>query len=203
MTDTYLVESLGANAAAAEPKLGGQILSESADEWQTPQNVDLDDPSFKAYTIRWMAVAAQLVPSVHDTIMTIIKASAQGAAGQCIGTSPTQAQAWTVGPYDGKNWCGRRWYQTTWDGHNELGAQMSAMSIFANSLLDSSAPPLTANNGGNSKSDPTAGTGSAQSPLPLIYTRSISAGDRIGAAILSVVNFAVATFAVYFMASGD
>ena len=135
-----------------------------------------DQPSFKAYLSRWMAAATQIAPMTSNAIMPLLKTSAQGAAGQCVGGS------------DGKT-CGRQWYSSTWDGKSGVGEQMSALSIMQANLISKVAPPLTAKSGGTSKSDPTAGSGGDN---PVVKNdpsanMKITAGDRAGAAILTAL----------------
>lgn len=131
-----------------------------------------------------MAVTTQLVPSTKDTIMPLLAASAVAAAGQCTG----QAEGMAIG-----NACGRRWYQTTWDGNYGVGEQMSAMTVFQSNLIGSVALPKTSVTGGNSTSDPDAGSGSlTDNGDPYItdpvYTMTIGTGDKAGAAILTILS---------------
>ena len=135
-----------------------------------------DQPSFKAYLSRWMAAVTQIAPFTSDTIMPKLKTSAQGAAGQCSGGSNQQT-------------CGRQWYSSTWDGKEGVGEQMSAMSIIQANLISKVAPPVTANKGGTSKGDPTAGSGGDNPTVIHDPTASmkITAGDRAGAAILTAL----------------
>lgn len=215
----YLVGPLGANTASAMPELGaGNILSDSADEFQTPQAGNNDEPSFKAYTIRWMTVAGQLVPSIQDQVKKILAESAAGAAGQCIGKAPGCSECSTPAGYSlatpgtGSNWCGRRWYQSSWDGFSGMGEQMSAMSVFQNSLAFMDAPggssgggsgsgggassvPFTSNTGGQSESRPDAGS-DVQDLRPLT---PITTADRAGAYIMLIFSLAFTVVALWFM----
>lgn len=217
----YLVGTLGANTASAMPELGaGNILSDSADEFQTPQAGNNDEPSFKAYTIRWMTVAGQLVPSIQDQVKKILSESAAGAAGQCIGKAPGCAECSTPAGYSlatpgaGSNWCGRRWYQSSWDGFSGMGEQMSAMSVFQNSLAFMDAPggpgggssgggggggaasvPFTSNTGGQSESKPNAG--SDVHDLPTLAP--ITTADRAGAYIMMIGSLALTVVGLWFM----
>ena len=135
-----------------------------------------DQPSFKAYLSRWMAAVTQIAPFTSDTIMPKLKTCAQGAAGQCVGGT------------DGVT-CGRQWYSSTWDGKYGVGEQMSALSIIQANLISKVAPPVTANTGGTSKGDPTAGSG-GDNPV-VVHDPSanmkITAGDRAGAGILTIL----------------
>ena len=173
-TDVFFVQSAGANNPPKPAAANGSIMAEVACEFPTPQTCNYDEPSFKAYLSRWLHITAVLVPSTADAITPKLQASAQACAQQCTG--------------QGTNMCGRRWYQTVWDGYFGVGEQMSAMSIFQNNL--SGQKPLSAKTGGNSTSNPAAGensddNGIVQDP---VYTRPITTGDRAGAGILTVLG---------------
>ncbi len=153
---------------------GGNIMVEIACEPQGTCNND--QPSFKAYLSRWMAAVTQIAPFTSDTIMPKLKTSAQGAAGQCSGSG------------DGTT-CGRKWYQSTWDQKTGVGEEMSALSIIQANLISKVAPPVTANSGGTSKGDPSAGSG-GDNPVQVhnpSANMKITAGDRAGAAILTAL----------------
>jgi mannan endo-1,6-alpha-mannosidase len=156
-------------------KMGPEIFVEVTCE--PTGNCDTDAFTFKAHTIRWMTLTAQLVPSVSDIIKPYIQTSGKGAAGQCDGGT------------DGIT-CGFRWNSTTWDGTYGVGQQMSALSAIGANMfwVDSSlSAPYTTDTGGTSKSDPSAGTntGNSASDQPAIVTRTITTGDRAGAGILT------------------
>ena len=141
-------------------------------------NCDTDQLSFRSYLARTLAVTTQLIPSLHDTIYPYLRASAQGAAGQCDGGTGAI--------------CGQEWNTTVWDGTYGVGQEMSALAVIQSLMLDVNTeaaytPPLTSSTGGNSTSNPSAGTGSTGAKFePTIATRKITAGDRAGAAILTV-----------------
>lgn len=141
-------------------------------------NCDSDNFCFKGFLLRWLAVATQLVPSTAATIQPYLVANGQGAAGQCDGGT------------DGMT-CGFEWNTTVWDGLYGVGEQMSALSaVGANMIaLKDLYAPLTANTGGNSTSDPSAGTGNpnARPDLPSIATRPITTSDKAGAAIVTIL----------------
>lgn len=151
-------------------------------ECQPLGNCDTDQLSFRAYLSRWLAVTMQLVPTLYDTIYPYLEASAIGAAGQCDGGT------------DGRT-CGLEWNSTTWDGTYGVGQQMSALSIIQSMMINvdaTLASPLTTSTGGNSTSNPTAGTGSSSGSdsatgESAITTRTITTGDRAGAGILTAV----------------
>ena len=142
-----------------------------------------DQPSFKAYLSRWMAATSQLAPFTESFIMEKLQASAQGAAGQCVGTGGP-------GPASAGATCGRTWHSTTWDGKMGVGEQMSALSVIQGNLIQKVAGPVTMNKGGTSKSDPSAGS-SGDNPVsntddPAV-TRKITVGDKAGASILTAL----------------
>ena len=151
------------------------------------QTCNVDQPSFKAYLSRWMAATVQIAPYTEAAIMKRLKASAIGAAGQCSGGANGRI-------------CGRRWAETTWDGKAGVGEQMSALSVIQATLIQKVKPPVTANTGGTSKSDPTAGTqGDSPDPLQSLLTRKITAGDRVGAAIMTALSMSGCLLTVWFI----
>ena len=142
-----------------------------------------DGLTFKSFTLRWLALTTQLVPSVADQIWPYITASAEGAAGQCDGGD------------DGTS-CGYTWSSTTWDGSSGVGQQMCALAVISANLLpldDKLFPPLTLATGANSKQDPSAGTAITTLLKP------ITAGDRAGAAILTVIWFGMLIGGTYWL----
>ena len=135
-----------------------------------------DQPSFKAFLSRWMAATTQIAPFTANSLLPKLKTSAQGAAGQCVGESGST--------------CGRQWYSTTWDGKTGPGEQMSAMSAIQANLITKVAGPVSANTGGTSKSDPSAG-GGGDNPDSVTVNPSdsytITTGDKAGAGILTAL----------------
>ncbi|KAG9245592.1 glycoside hydrolase family 76 protein [Calycina marina] len=136
-----------------------------------------DQLSFKAYLSAWMARTALLAPFTYSQIIPVLKTSAVAAAKQCSGGT------------DGTT-CGIEWFMnSTYDGTNGPGQQMSAMEVFLsasilnNTTSDSSFIPLTNQTGGTSKNDPTAGDIGTGSQVPIIAPATTK--DRIGAAILT------------------
>lgn len=156
------------------PQFGGNVMQEVACEPQ--QSCNYDQPSFKAYLSRWMAATTQIAPFTTTFIMPKLRASAEGAAKQCSGAP------------NGGTTCGRTWNTPTWDGKQGVGEQMSALSVIQANLISKVAPPVTAARGGTSKSNPDAGSGSANptSTDPLL-TRKVTMGDKAGAGILTAI----------------
>lgn len=110
--------------------------------------------------------------------MTKLRASAQGAAGQCSGGT------------DGVT-CGRRWTQPNWDGKFGPGEQMSALSVIQANLISKVVAPVTNDTGGTSKGNPSAGTviGGTDVDNPEA-TREITTADRAGAGIVTALLLA-------------
>lgn len=144
-----------------------------------------DQFTFKGFTMRWLALVAQLVPTTASTIWPLIQASAKGAAGQCDGGT------------DGVT-CGMTWNATTWDGSYGVGQQMSALAaVQANMItINDLKAPYTTDTGGTSKGDPSAGTGSDSNgggggsgggASSRVYTDPITGGDKAGAGILTAL----------------
>lgn len=166
-------------------QFGGNIMVEVACEPQGTCNND--QPSFKAYLARWMAATVQVAPFTEERIMKKLRASAIGAAKQCVG-----------GP-QGRT-CGRKWTESVWDGRTGVGEEMSALSVIQATLIQKVAPPLTANTGGVSKSDPSAGT-QGDNPVILdpLLTRKITTGDRAGAGILTAMTMGGLLATIYWI----
>lgn len=97
-----------------------EIACEAAD------TCDTDQPSFKAYLSRWLAIASQLAPAYHDTIMVKLQASATAAATACTGGTVATNGGNTI---DGTT-CGRKWSSGSYDGSYGVGESMSALAIF-------------------------------------------------------------------------
>ena len=176
-TNVFFVQTAGPNSPPVTPPANGDIMCEVACETPATQTCNYDQPSFKAYLSRWLAVTGQLVPSVADQINKRLQASAAAAAVQCSGQN--------------KNMCGRRWYQNTWDGMFGVGEQMSAMSVFQNNLIKNVAGPVTIKQGGTSQSDPSAGSGTGNSngiTNDPSVTNTITTGDKAGAGILTLMS---------------
>jgi mannan endo-1,6-alpha-mannosidase len=143
-------------------------------------NCNNDQPAFKAFLTRWLAVTAQLIPDLHERIFTYLRKSAAGAAGQCSGGA--------LGRH-----CGREWNTTTWDGLSGVGEQMSALAVIQAMMLDTTdlPAPVGATTGGTSKGDPSAGTGNSGTTgsdgLPRVNRDTITTGDKAGAGILTAM----------------
>lgn len=158
-------------------------------------NCDTNGFTFKGYTVRWLAITAQLVPELADQIWPYIKASGVAAAGQCSGGT------------DG-NTCGMKWTQTTWDGSYGVGQQMSALSAVGANMLKvgNLKPPYTTNTGGESVGDPNAGSDSSGSgssgEVSHVLTDPITTGDKAGAGILTALVLAFTLGGAYYLVAG-
>ncbi|KAI9039731.1 glycoside hydrolase family 76 protein [Aspergillus affinis] len=153
-------------------EFGGNVMSEISCE--PNMMCDRNQDCFKGFLSSWLTFMTTIVPHTANQIIPKIQASAQAAAKQCSGGST-------------KTQCGRRWHQDNWDGSKGLEQDMSALSVFASTMIthkQESHSPLTSDTGGTSKSDPTAGSGPQKQPNT---PRPITGGDRVGASILTVV----------------
>lgn len=151
-------------------------------------NCNTDGLTFKSFTLRWLALCAQLVPSTADQIWPYIQKSAVGAAGQCDGPN---------------NECGYHWATTTWDGSNGVGQQMSALAAIGANMItvNNLAAPLTLKTGAKSKGDASAGTGADSDTGSPWLTRPITTGDRAGAGILTALLLAYTLGGAYYLCS--
>ena len=180
------MQSNGAATSGQAPP-GGSIMAEVACEFPTPQTCDTDEPSFKAYLSRWLAVTTQLAPYTEQFIMPRLYASATAAAAICNGQGGTM--------------CGRRWYQTIWDGNFGVGEQMSVMSVIQNLLISKVAAPVTAAKGGTSIGDPSAGgAGDTADPTTSeTLGRTVTTADKAGAGILTALSLLLIIGATWWM----
>ena len=139
--------------------------------------------SFKGYVARWLAISTQVAPFLYNTVMPVLRTSAEAAIKQC--TGPPTGRA-----------CGFRWQKSTYDPVYGTGAgqQMDVLGAIMALLVDSAPNQVTATTGGTSKGDPNAGANSndffnALSP--------ITTADRVGASFLTIfiLVLVVGTFA--------
>ncbi|KAF2015654.1 glycoside hydrolase family 76 protein [Aaosphaeria arxii CBS 175.79] len=130
---------------------------------------NIDQPSFKAYLARWLAVCAQLAPFTYDRILPLLQHSAVAAAQSC----------------DAGNQCGMQWYVKGFDGHGGVGQQMSALSVISANLIGEVKGPYTKDDGGTSKGNPAAGTGDED---PTVRDdRKATTADKAGASIVTIL----------------
>ena len=148
------------------------VMTEQACE--RPNNCNTDNFSFKAYLSRWLAATTKLAPFTFDTIMPLLRSSAQAAVAQCTGGASNTM-------------CGMRWTDNgKWDGSMGVGQQMGVLEVVQANLVEQSAGPVTNSTGGTSRGDPSAGTGGTNPAKPLNESR-IKGSDRAGAGILTTL----------------
>jgi mannan endo-1,6-alpha-mannosidase len=134
---------------------------------------NVDQHSFKGYMHRALATAALVAPFTRDVIVKTLRSSTEGCVSSCLA--------------DGT--CGFRWNTGEYDGdvsHGPAGQEMSALAALSTLLIDQEKVqngPLTNSTGGTSKGDPNAGERFKGVSPP----KEITAGDRAGAAIVTVV----------------
>lgn len=136
------------------------------------ERCDRNQITFKAYFSSWLAFMTTIVPGTFDLVMPKLKTSATAACKTCTGLS------------DGAH-CGIKWYTQTWDGTFGLEQQMAVLGVLnANLVPFKNQAPFTANTGGISVGNPSAGTnGSTEVP----QLDNITTGDRAGAGILTII----------------
>ncbi|KAL5359001.1 glycosyl hydrolase family 76-domain-containing protein [Aspergillus floccosus] len=162
---------------------GGNVMSEITCE---PKEVcNNNEIIFKGLLSMWLAFTALIVPSTYDAILPKLQGSAVAAAKACTGNS--------------NNTCGVRWYTEKWDGWSGLEEQMSVTSILSANLIMAGGDlaPVTSSTGGNSTSDPSAGSGS-KSEGGTVETE-ITTGDRVGAVLVTIALAAVPIAGVVFL----
>jgi mannan endo-1,6-alpha-mannosidase len=155
-------------------------------ECETTEICNRNEILFKGLTAGWMAFTALVVPSTYSTIVSKLQTSSAAAAASCSG--------------DNNNTCGVKWYTKSWDGEIGLEEQMSALNIFWSNLImttnaSSSYAPVTSRTGGNSTSDPSAGTTDSTDKSSTL--KAITTADKAGAGILTAL-FAVAIIGVVY-----
>ncbi|KAJ6150861.1 mannan endo-1-6-alpha-mannosidase [Penicillium chermesinum] len=140
------------------------------------QNCNNNEVLFKGEVVTWMALTALMIPDLYDEIMPKLKNSAVGAAASCSGL--------------GNNSCGVRWYQSKFDGHHSMEAEISSSCVLSVNMLPfvdrDKKKPLNIHKGGNSKSDPNAGNLKDNDDAAAAALSPITTGDKAGAAILTV-----------------
>ncbi|KGQ01919.1 hypothetical protein PAAG_11309 [Paracoccidioides lutzii Pb01] len=153
--------------------------------WEPNGKWEKDQRSFKAYLARWMAATTQVAPFTAEQLMPKLQASALAAAKVCTGS--------TVGQQ-----CPLKWTTETFEGETGLGEQMAALEVIQSNLISKTPPPLTNLTGGTSPGDPNAGLQRGHQ-TPDIATRKITAGDRAGAVILTVLLILVLLVSPYWL----
>lgn len=158
-------------AGAQEYFFQDNVMLESA--CQSYNTCNNDQRCFKSIFSRMLGFTSVLAPFTAETIDPLIKASAEAAATSCTGGK------------DGHT-CGLDWTKGSNDGYYGLGEQMNALEIMSNLLIHDRPAPLTANTGGTSEGDASAGLNSTTTNV-LENKLKITQGDRAGAAIVTAV----------------
>lgn len=136
--------------------------------------------SFKGFVARWMAMTTQLAPFTRDTILPVLRTSAQAAVKTCTGG-------------DSGRMCGFKWHQDTWDGTTGAGHQMNALATLMSLLVTNNEATASGGDGGAPVTNATGGTsagdvagGYGEKPWERKIT-PITTADRAGAGILTVL----------------
>lgn len=133
---------------------------------------DRNQITFKAYYAEWLSLVSTIFPETTDQIIPKLKSSAVAATKGCTGGSS-------------KSLCGITWYTQSFDGLDGLEQQMAVLGVL-NAILTpfKKSAPYTADTGGTSKSNPSAGTNHTDT-IPVL--NHITTGDRAGAGVLTVI----------------
>jgi mannan endo-1,6-alpha-mannosidase len=142
--------------------------------------------SFKGYIHRWMAVATQIAPFLAPKVLPVLRTSTEAAISTCTGEA------------NGRT-CGFKWSEKVYDGSKGAGQQMNVLGAVSSLLVDEAAPPVTNDTGGTSKGDPNAGSHSDNLQRE---ERPVTAGDKAGAGILTVLTLAGAVGTFGWMSMG-
>lgn len=128
--ETRVAGLLGAaNATFFSPPVGNATGVMYEQKCEPTSSCSIDQTSFKSSLARWLGKTAVLVPSARDTALSLLAASAKGAAASCADVS-------------GKLTCGMRWWNADgFDGYSDFGSMLSALEVIQ-SLLVTSAPTL-------------------------------------------------------------
>lgn len=124
-----------------------------------------------------MASSTQLAPFAYDMVMPKLRASAAAAAKTCTGGPDGTSCSihWTAQKYTG--------------GPLDVGLQLAALEVVQSTLIPKVEDPVSQDNGGISQGNPAGGV-EEDPPQPSIKTRHITIGDRVGAAIVTIVTTA-------------
>lgn len=147
--------------------------------------------SFKGYVHRWLAVVTQVAPFTKDTILPILKTSAEAAVAQCTGG--------TSGRVCGFYWSGGSFVDPSVDETTGAGEQMNVLAAVSSLLIEDASPPVTNSSGGISTGNPKAGDNSHDMPVP----RALTTADRAGAGILTFVMLSMCIGAFTWMCAFD
>ncbi|CEL03842.1 Putative Endo mannanase, GH76 family [Aspergillus calidoustus] len=148
---------------------GGKVFAEFLCE--AKELCNYNEILFKGIVSSWLTFVSLIVPETYDQIYPKLQTSAQAAALSCSGMD--------------NNTCGVRWYESKWDGWVGMEEQIIATDILSSVLVsEKKVAPLSSTTGGNSTSNPNAGTSTGSNDNN--SEKPITAGDKAGAAILTV-----------------
>jgi mannan endo-1,6-alpha-mannosidase len=137
--------------------------------------------SFKGYLHRWYATITQVAPYTAERIMPILRSSTTAAINQCTGGA------------NGRQ-CGFKWNIGGFDGSLGAGETMNVLGAVSSLLVQQiDRAPVTEETGGTSKGNPEAGKGSSDFRE---HIKPITAGDRVGATMSTIVVLGLA-FAMF------
>ncbi len=121
----------------------------------------------------------QVAPYTAETILPILRNSTQAAITQCVGGTTGRE-------------CGFSWSSGKFDGKVGAGQQMNVLAAVISTLIGRAPAAVTADDGGTSKGDPSAGS---DSDITRIH-KPITTADKAGAGILTfvVLSMAIGTF---------
>ncbi|KAK4223480.1 glycoside hydrolase [Podospora fimiseda] len=136
--------------------------------------------SFKGYVHRWLSTVTKVAPHTKPIILPMLRKSAEAAVKQCTGGE--------TGRKCGFYWTGGEYIDVAVDKTSGAGEAMSVLAAVS-SLLIEKTPDLANNITGTSRGDPNAGSRSRGVIEPL---EPITAGDRAGAAILTILILGIA-----------
>ncbi|KJK76144.1 Mannan endo-1,6-alpha-mannosidase [Metarhizium anisopliae BRIP 53293] len=131
--------------------------------------------TYKGFMHRWYSYITQLAPFTANTINPVLKTSAAAAVKQCAG-----------GAY--RRQCGFKWASGKYDGTTGAGQEMSVLAAVSSQLINvAGKAPVTADSGGISTGDPSAGSGADNFQNK---TRPVTTADRVGASIVTLLLLA-------------
>ncbi|PWY88204.1 mannan endo-1,6-alpha-mannosidase [Aspergillus heteromorphus CBS 117.55] len=167
-------------------KYGGMIMSEALCE--PAEDCNTSEETYKGLLAGDLAFVSVVAPYTASEIIPRLQGSASGAAKQCSGGS-------------NETLCGRRWYQTTWDGSADMEEQMSATSIFASNLVvykdaglatQATATNATTTEGGTGAGNGTSSTDASGGGNGTVTGVTKNAGSTVVCGALGVVAAIVA-----------
>lgn len=136
-----------------------------------PNHCNNDQRSFHSLFARCLGITTVLAPETVSLIEDNLDKSAEAAAQSCSGG-------------DDHVTCGEDWTKTGWDEVYGLGEQMCALEVMLATIVREF-PVYTKDNGGSSKSNPTAGTNTEDQVNKNVL--NISTKDKAGAGVLTAV----------------